>query len=90
MPVQPDEVLKALIEATAEAKQATRELHEAQKTAKTVVKEQKERIAMAIKQEVSEQIEAVGDDVRSDMKAFIDMTVEEIRTDWRIKLGLHD
>lgn len=88
MAVLPEEMLKKLVAATAEAKETIRELHEARAVALDVDRKQRERITQAIVTEVERQVGELADEARTEMRETISNVIKGFSELWREKLGL--
>lgn len=87
-PLPPAEVLDKLLDATAEAKKATREAHEAIKEIGRLTKDNKRHIADLIIAEVSAAVETLADAAQHDMKTRLAKEIDEIAASLKEKLGL--
>lgn len=88
MPLQSEEVLARLVEATGEAKSTIRELHEARAAAIDVIKRHRKEIADAVVAEVDRAVAELSGDARAALVAGVEQTIQAITTDWRAALGL--
>lgn len=88
MPLAPEEILAKLLEATEEAKVATREAHEIHKNLRGDMKDQHRMIVDSIVEEVTKAVIALKTDATQEMRTAVESEIDRIATDWRMKLGL--
>lgn len=88
MALAPQEVLDGLVAATADAKAATREAHEASKDLRGLMKEQKRLIVEEIAKDVATAVQAIEAETVGEMRSQVSGVIARIEQDWRTKLGL--
>lgn len=88
MPLQSEEVLRQLVEATREAKATIVELHSARAAALDVIKAQKRAVVDAITAAVEEHVGALRDEAKTKMVAGADEIILALERDWRAALHL--
>ena len=88
MPRSSEEVLQDLVNATLEAKNTIRELHEARSAAMDVIKKQRGQIVEAIAAEVKAQVSEVINEAHELVLSSAGEMIDRIEKDWREKLGL--
>lgn len=86
MPIEPEKILKQLVDATVEAKQTIRELHEARATALDVDKKHRERITQLIVEEVTKQVGALADEAREELHAGVSKIIGDLAGDLKRRL----
>lgn len=88
MPLTSEEVLKALVEATTEAKATIRGLHEARAATRDVVKAQHKAIRDAIEEFVSKAVSEMEGEARKRMREAADEMILTVERDFRAALRL--
>lgn len=90
MPLVPEELLKKLGDATIEATNTIRLLHEARSEALTVIKDWKKTVRETIAAEVADAVMEISDEARAQMQQGADQIILSLDAAWREKLGLAD
>jgi hypothetical protein len=90
MPLPPEEVLAKLLDATEEAKVATREAHEVHKSLRGDIKDQHRMIVDSIVEEVTKAVAALKAEAAEDMRTAMRSEIDRLAVDWRVRLGLND
>lgn len=88
MPLAPEEILAKLLEATEEAKTATREAHEVHKNLRGDMKDQHRMIVDSIVEEVTRAVASLKAEAAEDMRDAMRAEIDRLAADWRTRLDL--
>lgn len=88
MPVAPEEILNKLTAAIQEAKDTTRELHEARKRYIEAVRHQEADVRNLVEQRVDRAVGDIRVKARADMEEALEAEISSFVADLRMKLGM--
>lgn len=88
MPLTSEDVLNKLVEATAEAKETTKKLHEARAAAMDVIKNQRKHVEATLTDAVNVAVERITNEMRALMRLKAEGVIDEFARDLRAKMAL--
>jgi ubiquinone biosynthesis protein UbiJ len=88
MPRTAEELLAALVEATAEGQRVLRDLHAGRRDLVRTMKEQRQAAADALAEAVEAAAKELGTEAAAAMRRRVEEVIAGIEADWRRALGL--